>query len=467
MGKSGILRMPAKHVLHERIRVLSIHALKERELVCDDSWDVIVAGGGPAGCAAAIAAAREGARTLLVEGTGTLGGMGTSGLIPAWARFSDREKMIHRGIAEQVFNASNATLYKPNPDQLDWVKINVEALKRIYDEMVTGAGANVLFHTTVTAVELSEPGCVDALLIANKAGLSAIKAKVYVDCTGDGDVAAWAGAAFEKGDEDGDMQPVTLCSLFSHVNEEALAKAPNLHHSNPRSPGWDMATDDDFPLVKDCGICTHLVGPGTVQFNALHQWGIDNTDPHGTPRGLITGRKIAYQYSQALRKYLPDAFGESHLVATGALLGIRETRRIIGDYMLNFDDYKSGRSFDDEITRTANHIDIHPSADEMPEAIRNRREPTDRFDLEKGMSCGVPYRCLTPRGIENVLVAGRCISTDRTVHGSTRVMPPCLSTGEAAGVAAAMAVAESSDVHAVDTDALRVRLRSRGAYLPE
>jgi len=447
---------------------MTTYRLKHTELPLDNAWDVIVAGGGPAGCAAAIAAAREGARTLLVEATGTLGGMGTSGLIPAWARFSDRERIIHRGIAEQVFNASNATLYKPNPGQLDWVKINVEALKRIYDEMVTEAGATVLFHTTVTAVELSDPGCVDALLIANKAGLSAIKAKVYVDCTGDGDVAAWAGAAFEKGDKDGDMQPVTLCSLFSNVNEEALAKAPNLHHANPKSPGWDMATDDEFPLVKDCGICTHLVGAGTVQFNALHQWGIDNTDPYSTTQGLITGRKIAYQYSQALRKYLPDAFGESHLVATGALLGIRETRRIIGDYMLNCDDYKSCRSFDDEITRTANHIDIHPSADEMPEAIRNRREPTDRFDLEKGMSCGVPYRCLTPKGIENVLVAGRCISTDRTVHGSTRVMPPCLSTGEAAGLAAATAAnTTAADVHAVDTDALRRRLKDHGAYLPD
>jgi len=447
---------------------MATYLLKNNELPMDDTWDVIIAGGGPSGCAAAIAAAREGARTLLVEGTGMLGGMGTSGLIPAWARFSDRERMVHRGIAEQVFNASNAALYKPHPGQLDWVKINVEALKRIYDEMVTGAGVTVLFHTTVTAVELSEPGHVDALLVANKAGLSAIKAKVYVDCTGDGDVAAWAGAAFEKGDGNGDMQPVTHCSLFSHVNEEALAHAPSLHHSNPKSPGWDMAMDDEFPLIKDTGICTHLVGPRTVQFNALHQWGIDNTDPRSTSHGLITGRKIAYQFSQALRKYLPDAFGESYLVATAALLGVRETRRIAGDYVLNTDDYKSCRSFEDEITRTCNHIDIHPAASEMPEAIRNRREPTDRFDLEEGTSCGVPYRCLTPRGIENVLVAGRCISTDRNVHGSTRVMPPCLNTGEAAGLAAAMAAGtDAVDVHAVDTNALRRQLKEYGAYLPD
>lgn len=307
----------------------------------------------------------------------------------------------------------------------------------------------------------------DAILIANKAGLSAIKAKVYVDCTGDGDVAAWAGAAFEKGDENGDMQPVTHCTIFSNVNEEAKANAGTLHHSNPKSAGWDMAMDDEFPLIKDSGICDRVSGPGTVTFNALHQWGIDNTDPASTTHALITGRQMAHQFSMALRKYLPDAYGESYLVATAALLGVRETRRIVGDYVLNTDDYKGCRSFEDEITRTCNHIDIHMSADEVPEALRSRKETTDRFDLKEGMSCGVPYRCLTPKDIENVLVAGRCISTDRNVHGSTRVMPPCLSTGEAAGLAAAMAAkASNHDVHHVDVQDLRQRLKNHGAYMP-
>jgi hypothetical protein len=452
----------------KREEYMATYRLKNNELPMDDTWDVIIAGGGPSGCAAAIAAAREGARTLLVEGTGMLGGMGTAGLMPAWARISDRVRVIHRGIAEQVINASNAGRYKPYPDRIDWTKIDTEKLKRIYDEMVTASGATVLFNTTMTAVELSRPGCVDAILIANKAGLSALRAKVYVDCTGDGDLAAWAGAPFEKGDENGDMQPVTHCSVFSNVNEEAKDKAGTLHHSNPNSAGWDMAMDDEFPLIKDSGICDRVSGPGTVTFNALHQWGIDNTDPASTTHALITGRQMAHQFSMALRKYLPDIYGESFLVATAALLGVRETRRIIGDYVLNTDDYKSCRSFEDEIMRSCNHIDIHPSAAEMPEALRNRKEPTDRFDLEEGTSCGVPYRCLTPRGIENVLVAGRCISTDRTVHGSTRVMPECLNTGEAAGLAAAMAAGtNTADVHAVDTDALRRQLKAYGAYLPD
>lgn len=440
----------------------------EHRMPKDDSCDVIVAGGGPAGCTAAIAAARAGAKTLLVEATGALGGMGTSGLVPAWCPFTDQEQFIYGELARQVFERCKAGTHDIPKDRIHGhVTLDGERLKRIYDDMVTAAGAGVLFNTRLAAVETGQDGEVETITLANKAGLTTYRANVYVDCTGDADLAAWAGAEFEKGDENGEMQPVTHCFILSNVDTDALSRTPNLHHGNPDSPGWDIAADDEFPLVGDCGICAHVIGPGTVGFNALHQWDIDNTDPASTGRGLMTGRKIAEQFHRALKKYCPDAFGESYLVTTAPLLGIRETRRIIGDYVLTFDDFKARRSFPDEIARNCYHVDIHPSKDEMPEAIRQRREPTDRYFYDAGESHGIPYRCLTPRGLRNVLVAGRCISTGRMVQGSVRIMPACLCMGEAAGTAAAMAAAASGDVHAVDTDKLRSTLRAHGAYLPD
>ena len=444
------------------------YSLKERQLNLDDSYDVIVVGGGPSGCTAATAAARDGAATLLIEGTGALGGMGTSGLVPAWTCFAsaEGEQILYRGLAEKVFNASKESTPFVRPQQMNWAPLNAEALKRIYDDMVTDAGAQVLFDTRLAGVETDPFGEVTAIILANKSGLTAYRAAVYVDCTGDADLAAWAGAESRKGDEDGTLQPVTHCCVISNVDTEALRTGPNLHHANPNSPGWDMAQDDEFPLIKDCGICVHVIGPGTVGCNALHQWGIDNTDPCSASRGLVTGRKLAEQFHQALKKYCPGAFGNSYLVTTAPLLGIRETRRIIGDTVLTFDDFKARRSFPDEVVRNCQMVDIHPTEAEMPEAIRNRREPTERYHYKPGESHGIPYRCLTPKGVKNVLVAGRCISTDRIVQGSIRTMPVCLCMGEAAGIAAAMAATASADVHAVNTDELRTRLRTYGAYLP-
>ncbi len=445
------------------------YRLSERNIPFDDSWDVIVVGGGPAGCAAAIGAAREGAKALLVEATGVLGGMGTSGLVPAWCPLTDGVRFIYGDLATGIFERCKAGMKHIPADRIHGhIEIDGEALKRIYDDLVTGAGAQVLFNTRLATVETDSSGAVNALLLANKRGLTAYRAKVYIDCSGDADLAAWAGAEFEKGDDGGAMQPVTLCCIISNVDTEAFQKGPSLHHSNPNSPGWEMAKDDDFPLLQDCSLCVHVIGPGTVGINALHQWDVDNTIPESTSQGLVTGRKIADQFHRALQKYCPDAFGESYLVTSAPLLGVRETRRIIGDYVLTFDDFKARRSFRDEIARNCYQVDIHPSKEEMLEAIRRRKEPTDRYCFEKGESHGIPYRCLTPKGLKNVLVAGRSISTDRMVQGSTRVMPVCLAMGEAAGTAAAMAATTVTvDVHDVDTDALRHRLKDRGAYLPE
>ena len=164
-------------------------------------WDVVVVGGGPGGCAAAVAAARAGAKTLLLEGTGAAGGMGTGGLVPACCPFSDGEKIIYRGIAETVFRRAKAGLRHLGEKLLNWVSIDPEALKPTYDELLMEHGVSVLFHTFVAGVEMAGDGTIDAVIAGNKAGLTAFRAKVFVDGTGDGDIAAWAGADFSLGDD--------------------------------------------------------------------------------------------------------------------------------------------------------------------------------------------------------------------------------------------------------------------------
>ncbi len=440
------------------------YTLPARQLPLDESFDVIVVGGGPAGCTAATAAAREGARTLLVEATGCLGGMGTAGLVPAWCPFSDKEKIIYRGLAERVFRETTAGIAHIAPERLDWVAIDPERLKRVYDDMVTEAGVTVLFNTAFIAVETQGDG-VDVIILANKAGVTAYRAKVYVDGTGDGDLAVWAGAQYEQGEEGtGDLQPVTHCFILSNV--DTYGYQYNLWGSH-KAPLLAVLESGKYPLIPDRHFCNNLIGPGTVGFNSGHIWDVDNTDPMSVSKALIHGRKIAAQFRDGLAEFHPKAFGNAFLVATGSLMGIRETRRVIGDYLLTFEDYLARRSFPDEICRNSYPIDVHHPKEKIADNIAGNYHGMSHH-YSAGESHGIPYRCLTPRGLRNVLIAGRSISTDRITQGSTRVMPTCLAMGEAAGIAAAhAATTPGNDVHAVDTTRLRARLIEMGGYLPK
>lgn len=189
--------------------------LKRSRIKVDDQWDVIIVGGGPAGCTAAIAAAREGAKTLLIEAMGQLGGMGTAGMVPAWCPFSDGEKIIYKGLAEKIFRESKKGVPHEPENKLDWVSINPEYLISIYDRMVTESGAKILFFSRLAAVEMSSDDTIDAIIVSNKAGLVAFKGKVYIDATGDGDLAAWSGASFKRGyDEKGSVQMSSFAFLL-------------------------------------------------------------------------------------------------------------------------------------------------------------------------------------------------------------------------------------------------------------
>lgn len=416
-----------------------------------DGWDVIVVGGGPSGCAAATAAAREGAKTLLIESTGALGGMGTSGLLNAWCPFTDGEKIIYKGIAEYVFNESKKGV--PHIKGNDWVPINGEYLKIVYDDLLISHGVSILFFTTLAAVEMRNKDVVDAIIVANKAGLTVYKAKVFIDCTGDGDLAAWAGAEFAKGDETGSVQEGTLCFSVSNVDLYEYTLVGSVHTSRKDSPIHSMVNNKKYALVKDEHMNDKLIGPGVLGFNAGHVT-VDSVDPSSLTDAMIKGRKLVSQLHKGLVEFEPKVFGASFLTSTATLMGIRESRRIICDYTFTLKDWLDRRSFNDGIGRNAYYIDVH------------KKDATVYPRYNKGESHGIPYSCLTPIGLKNVLVAGRCISTDSYAHGSLRVMPPSLVTGEAVGVAAAQVCkSESPDVHAVDTNRLRLRLKEMGQLL--
>ncbi len=450
------------------------YKLSPRNIPLDSTWDVVVVGGGPAGCAAATAAAREGAKTLLVEAESALGGMGTLGLVPFFIGHDDGEKIISRGLAERIWNHLRTNMpqvYHTQQTKPLWPPtIDPELLKRFYDDMVTSVGAHVLFHTRLTAVEKSSDDRIDALILASKAGLTAVRAKLYIDGTGDGDLAAWAGAPFEKGDPDGKLQPATLCYVITNVDGFLLHHGRRIHFYDPESPIYKAVKSEKYPLIFELHTCNAEIGPSTWGFNAGHVFDVDNTDPASTSRALIEGRKLAAQYRDAFTEFMPRAFGNSFLVATGALLGVRETRRIMGDYLLTADDYYARRSFPDDVCRCAYPIDIHydrkGAVESAARSLAEHRKP-DPNKFAKGESFGVPYRALIPRGLSNLLVAGRCISTDRIANGSIRIMPCCLNTGEAAGLAAALALHTDADSRNVDPAQLRRRLKDYGAYLPD
>jgi len=485
--------------------------------------DVLVAGGGPTGVAAALSAARNGARVLLVEQLGFLGGSATAAQVPAFAPFSDREKSVVRGIGWEVLTGMLARTGRPIPDpdvyavpqdqaRMDWVPIDVEVLKCLYDDLCEAAGVEVLFHTFVPEVVV-EPagkkpprppntggrkgeqvggpayprplvpptapppsiggpgGLLSAALLANKDGLSLARAKVFVDATGDADLAAHAGCPFEQGDEDGATQGMTLCFTVANGSREAY-----LGYVHQTGDGFlarlvaeaRAAGDYDLPDASLVGLS--FKNETVAGANMGHVYGHDATDARSVSLAEREGRRVVQTLLPFLRKYVP---GQENLflVSTGPHIGVRESRRIVGDYKLTLDDYLACRSFPDDIARNAYFIDIHAVTSEKAARAmtisdaENEKAARKHYALPPGKSHGIPYRCLLPQGMENLLVAGRSLSADQAVQGAARVMPFCFAMGESAGLAAAMAAQGSGRTRDIDITVLQTRLRAQGAWL--
>ena len=416
--------------------------------------DVFVAGGGPSGIAAAVACARQGKKVFLAEGQGAFGGTGTSGLVPCFMQFTDGINFLAGGIGKEIHDATSEV----RDNRKYTLAIKVEKLKLIYDEMAVKAGIQFSFFTNLIDVVKSTDGHVEQVVLSAKSGIFSVKAKMYIDCSGDGDLCTWADNEFEKGDAEGMTMPSTLCTLWSNIDFSKRKKADDYNIEQAIADG--IFTNEDRHLP---GMFPVNVQKGIGGGNIGHCFAIDATDETSLTKGMLWGRKSMLEYERYYKEYL-SGYENMELVVSAGLLGVRESRRITGDYILNISDFKSRATFADEIGRYAYPVDIH--------IMKPDKESFQAFDSEfnslryqEGESYGIPYRSLLPKNLSNVLVAGRCMSTDRQMQASIRVMPGCYITGQAAGVAAALAC-DSGETRKVDVAVLQGKLKEIGGYLP-
>lgn len=397
----------------------------------ENKYDVIVAGGGPAGCAAAISAARSGVKVLLIEKYGFLGGMGTAGLVsPFMSHYAAKTepvdvntkieelKVLNRGIYEEILTKleEKSSLLK----FVDNTPFDGEKLKGILLDMVIESGAELLLHSFVCGVE-TEDGKITSVSVINKSGSRKLEADIYIDATGDGDLAAMSGAKVEMGDDaNGKCQPASL--MFKMANVDFYTERGSVEYPVPEEVGLPCGRVLFF-------MTTH---PGEVIVNMTRVIDFNATDAENLTRAEITARKQVEEVAEYLIKNV-EGFENAYVSQTGTQIGIRESRRIMGHYVLTKDDVLGARKFADGICRSAYPIDIH---NPMGQGTVLKRVPlNDWYEI--------PYRCLVPLGMKNLLVAGRCISATHEAHSSLRVMPNCYCFGQAAGIAASIAVKEN------------------------
>ena len=444
---------------------------------------VAVVGGGPAGVCAAIAAARNGAKTLLIESGNCLGGMATLGGVgPFMTSFDkDGERMIIRGLFEEIVDRLVARGGAIHPKDVpagqaytSYISVghnhttpfDAELLKVVLDEMCAEAGVQVLFHTTFVSPIL-EGNALRGLVLMTKAGLRAAKADVVIDCTGDADVAYRSGVPCEMGDEaSGRIQPATMFFHIGNVDLEKVdadieANRDNFYRKNGvnyRSFHWRVSEareNGDWDLQRVSIGMFRGVKEDEWNINTSRIMGVDGTDPDSVSAAEVEGRRQVQQIYAFLKKYVPGC-ENAVLMGTPAHIGIRETRHIKGEYVLTTDDVLNGNVPEDSILLAANSIDVHGRFGPMS---------NEYVTVEHGEYYGVPYRCLVPLGVENLLVAGRSVSATSEAAGAIRVMPPCMALGQAAGTAAALALKTGATPRTVDRKALLDTLKAQGACL--
>jgi hypothetical protein len=425
--------------------------------------DVFVAGGGPAGTAAALAAARLGATVFLAEAEICFGGVSTAAALPMLVSFGDGIDFHAGGIGREIYDrlrASGGCVNPPLCKDCD-LYFEPEVLKIIFDEMICAEKRIIpSLATQVLGIDHAE-GRVRHVICQGKSGLFAVRAGCVIDCTGDADLCAWAGAPFKKGDPKGRMQPATLVSIWAGIDwERAQAAGQGLWQQSARikdaiADGIFSVPDPGMPGIVPTGVDT---GNGNVG----HLFGIDGSDERSITQYAMAARRRLGEYGRYFREYL-TGYERIHLCGTPARIGIRETRRIVGDYELTLDDYQGQAVFDDEIGRFAYPVDLHPTTlDETEEC----HAIFEKVRLAPGETYGIPLRCLHPQGLHNVIAAGRCVSADRPTLGSLRVQPGCYITGQAAGVNAVLALRGDGTMRGVGHRPVQRELLALGAWLP-
>ncbi len=448
----------------------------------EKEYDVVIAGGGVSGAIAAIASGRSGANTLVVEQTGYFGGSLTSCGVGPMMTFHAGEQQVIKGIMQEVVEAMVEKGYSPGhiKDTTQYISyltpFQSEGLKLVLDELVQQAGCDVLFHTAIGEVA-AEGGKICSVTVCNKDGLHRVKGTVFVDATGDGDVAAWADAPMTKGREgDGAMQPMTMNMKYCNVDTDSLKRHMEAHAQDfPRmvnnialmfqtSRLSFAGFEKEFRLAREQGeleiLREEVLGfetntPGEFIINTTRVLGKDGTNAVSLSEAEFLGRKQCRDLDLFLRKYLPG-FQNAILEFTGPSIGIRGSRQLKGVYTLTAKDILERKTFSSVIAHSAYPIDIHNP---------NGEGTNSKFASEPGTYYSIPYEVMICNEISNLLVTGRCISATFEAQAAIRTTPTAGALGHACGAAAAMAAKEGGDTRKISAAKLQKQLLEEGAYL--
>lgn len=445
--------------------------LYTKELKCRGSYDVLVCGGGFTGFAAAYAAAREGARVLLIERGSCLGGTGTAGLVThmlGQRRVSGdslvdnacglfhilEERLLAEGSAVDARNIH----YDLHPH--GWrpflgagMPYDNERMKVTLETMLREVQVEILYYTHIVDV-IRQEDTIKGVVIHNKDGLQAVYGTCVIDATGDGDVCVNAGCAYGLGDEEGGMAAASLEMQVENVDDDALMDyMQRTDDTRFRKIIGELVEKGIWKFPYTIFISVKLTKNSVYMINTIRQVGINGVDADSLTAGTIDGRAECHALLQIMREYFPG-FAQAEIRQTAQAIGIRETRRIEGDYTMTSQDVIDSVVFPDSIAVSSYGWDLpHPKNPTLqPQHGVNRRS----------VFTHIPYRCLLPKGVNGLLMAGRCISVERVVLGPVRVMGVCLSMGEAAGIAASMATKLNGDFRQVDVPNLKKRLESYG-----
>lgn len=412
-------------------------------------YDLIVIGGGLSGTAAAVSAARQGLAVLLVDRAGCLGGaMSCCSVYPfmkhAITYPDGRVRVLSAGMFAEMcrrhreLGGASARGWQP------------ELFKMVLDDMVCEAGVEVLFHTQLIGARVADRQ-VRAVQLVNRGGTFELTARFFIDASGDGDLMAFAGCAYQLGREsDGLCQPMTTCFRLGGVDlEQFHADKPRLQElyrqqqaeGRIRNPREDILTFENL-------------GQGILHLNSTRVARLDPTDPYDLSAAEMEARRQVLE----LYRFLMDnsaAFANSFLISIAPEIGIRESRKLCGVHVLTADEMKACTDFEDSIALGNYMIDIH-----NPEG-----QGTYRYRFAGEEYYRIPYRSLLPREMDNLLVAGRCLSASHEAHSAVRIMPICACLGEAAGIAAAQALHTNTTAHTLDVRAVQATLVACGAQI--
>lgn len=427
----------------------------QRETPVYSTVDVLVLGGGPAGWGAAVSAAREGANTLLVESSTDIGGVATTGLMSHWTGHTVG------GIYEEIVDRTH-NQYGKNPLLSDAEMrkfIDHETMKTRALEMLLEAGVKLLLNT-MACEPLVEDNVLKGVFVENKSGRQLIRSKVVIDCTGDGDIAARAGAPYYKGREsDGAMQPMTLMVQVGGVEVERIQYV-NAFEESYQVPAGDIQQLARMHIKAPAGhvLVYPSVFPGIVTLNMTNVTGVDGTNADDITKAYVQCRRQLPEIMAFLKEYVPG-FENSYVLKSAAQIGVRETRHFKGMKTITEQDILEARVFPDWAVANAHfNFDVH----NIGGAGLDETGCQKNFTQQHGYT--IPYGCLVPQEIDGLLLAGRCISGTHMAHANFRAMPICANMGQAAGVAAAMCVEQDIQPRALQVEQLQQRMRSLGVY---